>query len=136
MRGRAAVRGDRGTSAIELSIVAPVVVLLIFFTVQFALWLYGRNVALQAAREGVSTLRLVNEVDARAAENDTEKDTEAYAAKVGAQSLLKPRATAVYNPRTGRVRVTVAGDVVSLIGLDLSVSRTATGEVERFEEDR
>jgi Flp pilus assembly protein TadG len=133
---RAAERGDRGASAIELSIVAPVILLLIFFTVQVALWLYGRNVALQAAREGVSTLRLVGEnEDIPAAESRTEADTEAYATKVGAQSLLKPLATARFNETTGRVRVTVTGHVVSLVGLDLTVSRSATGEIERFEED-
>jgi Flp pilus assembly protein TadG len=136
MRTRAADKSDRGASAIELSIVAPVVLLLIFFTVQFALWLYGRNVALAAAREGVSTLRLVDENHADAAEVQTARDTESYAGKVGGQSLLQPKATAVYDAQTGRVRVTVTGHVVSLIGLDLSVTRTATGEVERFEEDR
>jgi Flp pilus assembly protein TadG len=133
---RAAERGDRGASAIELSIVAPVILLLIFFTVQVALWLYGRNVALQAAREGVSTLRLVGEnEDIPAAESRTETDTEAYATEVGAQSLLKPLATARFNVTTGRVRVTVSGHVVSLVGLDLTVTRSATGEVERFEGD-
>jgi Flp pilus assembly protein TadG len=133
---RAAERDDRGASAIELSIVAPVILLLIFFTVQVALWLYGRNVALQAAREGVSTLRLVGETeDIPGAESRTETDTEAYATQVGAQSLLKPQATARFNAGTGRVRVTVTGHVVSLVGLDLTVTRTATGEVERFEGD-
>jgi Flp pilus assembly protein TadG len=136
MRGRAAGRHDRGASAIELSIVAPVVLLLIFFTVQVALWLYGRNVALAAAREGVSTLRLADDRDVTAAEAKTAKATESYAVKVGGQSLLQPRAVAVFDADTGRVRVTVTGQVVSLVGLDLSVTRTATGEVERFEEDR
>jgi Flp pilus assembly protein TadG len=135
-RRRAATRDDRGASAIELSIVAPAVVLLIFFTVQVALWLYGRNVALEAAREGVSTLRLVDETsDMAAAEDRTEHDTEAYATTVGGQSLLKPIVTAHYDAASGRVRVTVTSEVVSLIGLDLPVSRSATGEIERFEED-
>jgi Flp pilus assembly protein TadG len=135
MRGRAAGRNDRGASAIELSIVAPVVLLLIFFTVQVALWLYGRSVALAAAREGVSTLRLADDRDVPAVEAQTAKDTESYAVKVGGQSLLQPKAVAVYNTTTGRVKVTVTGHVVSLVGLDLSVSRTATGEIERFSED-
>lgn len=119
-----------------MSIVAPVVLLLIFFSVQVALWLYGRNVALAAAREGVSTLRLADDSDVAAAEARTVKDTESYALQVGGQSLLQPKAVAVYNTTTGRVRVTVTGHAVSLVGLDLSVSRTATGEIERFEQDR
>jgi Flp pilus assembly protein TadG len=130
-------RGDRGTSAIELSIVAPIVVLLIFSTVQFALWLYGRNVALQAAREGVSRLRLADESDAASSVDRTEKDTEAYAAQVGRESLLDPAAAATYDARSGRVRVTVTGRVVSLVpAFSFRVTRTATGEIERFEEDR
>jgi Flp pilus assembly protein TadG len=136
-RRRAATRDDRGASAIELSIVAPAVILLIFFTVQVALWLYGRNVALEAAREGVSTLRLVDETsDIAAAEDRIEHDTEAYATNVGGQSLVKPVVTAHYDAASGRVRVTVRGVVVSLVGLDLPVTRSATGEIERFEQDR
>jgi Flp pilus assembly protein TadG len=136
-RHRAATRDDRGASAIELSIVAPAVMLLIFFTVQVALWLYGRNVALEAAREGVSTLRLVDETsDIAAAEDRTEHDTEAYATKVGGQSLLTPLATAKYDAASGRVSVKVTGVVVSLVGLHLPVTRSATGEIERFEQDR
>jgi Flp pilus assembly protein TadG len=131
------LRDDRGTSALELSIVAPVVVLLIFSTVQFALWLYGRNVALQSAREGVSRLRLVDDADAAAGEDRTEKETEAYAQQVGRESLLDPKAVAEYDSQRGRVRVTVTGHVVSLVpSFTMNVTRTATGEVERFEEDQ
>jgi hypothetical protein len=136
MLRRAGGRSDRGASAIELSIVAPAVLLLIFSTVQFALWLYGRNVALQAAREGVSRLRLVDDADAAAAESRTEKEVEEYAQTVGRESLLDPVATAVYDVDRGRVSVTVTGRVVTLVpGFDLNATRSATGEVERFEGD-
>jgi Flp pilus assembly protein TadG len=137
MSRRGIARDDRGVSAIELSIVAPVVILLIFSTVQFALWLYGRNVALESAREGVSRLRLAAEADGASAEGRTERDTEGYAAAVGGESLLHPGAKASYDPDSGRVRVTVTGDVVTLLPLwSFHVTRTATGEIERFEEDR
>jgi Flp pilus assembly protein TadG len=131
------LRGDRGSSAIELSIVAPVVVLLIFSTVQFALWLYGRNVALAAAREGVSQLRLASADNGPAAEDKTESDVARYARTVGGESLLNPDVTADYNDREGRAVVTVKGDVVTLVPLwTFHVARTATGEIERFEQDR
>jgi Flp pilus assembly protein TadG len=135
--GRRGNRGkDRGASAIELSLVAPVVLLLIFSTVQFALWLYGRNVALQSAREGVSRLRLAAAADAAASEARTETEVESYAVAVGRESLLDPAAEATYDADSGRVRVTVTGRVVSLVpGWSFTVTRTATGEVERFEED-
>ena len=55
MRGR---RDQRGASAVELAMVAPAFLLLIFFSIQAALFFYGRNVALQSAREAVAQLRL------------------------------------------------------------------------------
>lgn len=131
-------RGDSGASALELSIAAPAILLLIFSVIQFALWSYGRNVALQSAREGVSRLRTVPEgADTDAARQAVEADVEAYAAQVGAESLLDPDAVATYDATgAGRVRVTVTGRVVTLVpGLDLRVSATATGEIERFEPD-
>ena len=115
---------------------APVVLLLIFSTVQFALWLYGRNVALQAAREGVSRLRLVDGAGAATGTDRTERETEAYARTVGRESLLDPDASATYDGERGRVRVTVTGRVVTLVpGFTFTATRTATGEIERFEED-
>ena len=49
--------GDDGASALELSIVAPAILALIF-AIQAGLFFYCRTVAVQAAREGVSQLRL------------------------------------------------------------------------------
>lgn len=104
--------------------------------VQAALFFYGRSVALQAAREGVSELRLAQTPAAfRAAEPGAEDRTQQFAAAVGRQSLARPRAAATYNDVAGTVTVTVTGHVVSLVGFTLSVSQTATGTVERFEPD-
>jgi len=52
-------RSERGVSSLELAILAPAILALIFVSIQTALWLYGRSVALNAAQEGVSRLRLV-----------------------------------------------------------------------------
>jgi Flp pilus assembly protein TadG len=137
MSGLRITRDDRGSSALELSIVAPVVILMIFSTVQFALWLYGRNVALASAREGVSKLRVAADANGGGvAEDATEQDVESYATQVGGESLLHPVATAHYSQQSGRVDVTVTGDVVTLVpGWTFHVTRTATGEIERFEGD-
>jgi Flp pilus assembly protein TadG len=51
-------RLERGASALEMAFVAPGLILLIFFSIQAALFFYGRNVAIQAAREGVSQMRV------------------------------------------------------------------------------
>nr|MDT0666757.1 pilus assembly protein [Micromonospora sp. DSM 115978] len=122
-------RDDRGVSSLELAIVTPAVLLLIFFIVQVALWWYGRNVALQAAREGVSQLRLVQPTDdVEAAQVAVEDSVVDFAATLGQESLLGPAADSVYDPDEGRVSVTVTGDVVSLVpGLTLSVSQQAYG---------
>lgn len=132
-------RDERGASAIELAIVAPVLIFVIFATIQFALWFYGRNVALQAAREGVSSARLVDvddpAVDSEAALRQIEHRVEHYARRVGQEALLDPTATAEYDG-TQRVRVTVRGRAVQLVpGISLTITRTISGEIERFERD-
>jgi hypothetical protein len=105
--------------------------------IQVALWSYGRNVALQAAREGVSQLRLVQpDQDIGAAQVEAEDSVVDFAATLGDESLLGPRAASTYDADTGRVGVTVTGEVVSLVpGLTLTVSQHADGEIERFEAD-
>ena len=50
-RLRSVARDDSGASALEMSIVAPGLILLIFFGIQSGLYYYGRTVAVQAARE-------------------------------------------------------------------------------------
>jgi Flp pilus assembly protein TadG len=131
-------RDDRGSSALELSIIAPALLFLIFFMIQAALWLYGRNVALQAAREGVSQLRLVQQgADITAADRRVQDHTERFARQVGGETLIGPRATAAYDENaSGRVQVTVDGRTVSLLpGVKLHVRQTASGEIEQFGAD-
>src|SRR6266498_301586 len=43
---------DHGSSAIELAILAPMLLAMIWLTIQFALWYQGRQVALAAAQLG------------------------------------------------------------------------------------
>jgi Flp pilus assembly protein TadG len=119
-----------------MAVVAPGLLLLVFFMIQAALWLYGRNVAQQAAREGVSQLRVVvvgsDTVSALAA---ARVQAENYARVVGRESVYGPVATASLVSQT-RVRVTVVGRVVSLIpGITLTVRASAEGEIEQFQVD-
>lgn len=128
-------RTQKGASALELAIVAPSLVLLIFFTIQGALYFYGRTVAIQSAREGVSQLRLAPDRttfdDIRRQVSD---NTERFAVSVGREALLDPVATATYDEAGGRVSMEVTGRVITLVpGLDLTVTSTAYGPVERFE---
>ncbi len=130
-------RGDRGASALELTLVAPTLLAFIFFSIQAGLYFYGRTVAEQAAREGVSKLRLAQtETISDSIRGDVQAAVEAYARAVGRETLLNPQATTTYSDATGVVSVTVSGDVITLVpGLDLTVTQRVFGEIERFEGD-
>lgn len=131
------LRGDRGASALELTFVAPALLLFLFFAIQAGLWFYGRAVAEQAAREGVSRLRLAQtEAVSDAVSADVQSAVERYASAVGRETLLAPRATTTYDAEGGKVSVTVEGSVITLVpGLDLRVTQRVFGEIERFEGD-
>jgi len=50
-------RQDRGSVTLEVSILAPILLLVIFTIVQVGLWSYARSLALGAAQEGVAAGR-------------------------------------------------------------------------------
>ena len=135
--GRKRRRDDSGASALELSFIAPGLIFLIFFCIQGALFFYGRSVALQAAREGVSQLRLAS--DQATYDNirpGVVANTEQFAIDVGRESLIDPIALPSYDDDAGRVRMEVSGHVITLVpGLDLTVTQVAEGPVERFDAD-
>ena len=136
VRGRR--RSERGVSSLELAILAPAILALIFMSIQTALWLYGRSVALNAAQEGVSRLRLVQPpVYTEAVGEKVRADIESYAQQVGGTSLQHASVPPPsYNNPEGMVSFTVTGETVSLVpGLTLKVTRTATGPIEQFEAD-
>jgi Flp pilus assembly protein TadG len=127
-------RDERGVSALELAFLAPGFLLLIFFCMQAALFFYGRNVAIQSAREGVSQLRLAQD---QATYDDIRPDvvsnTERFATTIGRESLIDPIATPEYDDANARAKMTVTGRVITLVpGLKLTVTEFAEGPVERF----
>jgi hypothetical protein len=133
--GRRRSRGERGASAIEMAIVAPSFLLLIFVIVEVALWMHARDVALAAAQEGVAELRTVSPGD----DQSTITDDMTKAALETAHDLgiiRNPSAESSFGEPDGRVSVTVSGDVLDLIpGWTLHVSGTATGHIEDFNPD-
>ena len=139
LQDRPRERSQRGATSLELAILAPMLLALIFISIQTALWLYGRSVALNAAQEGVSRLRLVQPTLYTAAEGERVRaDIEAYAQQLGGGNSLGDVKVPPpnYNNPEGMVSFTVEGDTVSLVpGLKLKVSRTATGPIEEFEAD-
>jgi Flp pilus assembly protein TadG len=125
---------DRGASAVEFSILALPFLLVIFLLIQAGLWLYGRSVALDSAREGVSQLRLAQSVDDCNAQAGQVQDyILRFAHNVGSGALIDPQMDAPVCTADS-VQVTVHGHAVSLVpGLTLSISQVANGRVEKFE---
>jgi hypothetical protein len=114
---------------------APGLIFLIFFTIQGALYFYGKSVAIQSAREGVSQLRLAQDADVYDDIRPGVVDnTERFARNVGRESLIDPVATPTYDDVNGRVSMEVTGTVITLVPfLELRVTERAEGSVERFE---
>ena len=132
-------RSERGVSTLELAILAPAILTLIFVSIQTALWLYGRSVALNAAQEGVSRQRPVQPpVYTTAVGEKVRADIQSYAQQLGGTTLRNATVPfPAYNNPEGTVSFTVTGDTVSLVpGLTLKVSRTATGPIEQFDADK
>lgn len=127
-------RCERGTSALEFSIIAPVFLLLIFTIIQAGLYFHARNTAQSAAREGVSYLRLAgNNSDPNAFISAAEDVSEGYAAKIG--RLKNVTAVGTIDTKTGRVTMFVAGEVVLPLGGDVEIQQTSEATLEQFRGD-
>ncbi|MEW2425758.1 TadE family protein [Streptomyces nigra] len=120
-------RQDRGEASLQMAIVFPFVLLATIAVVQASLWYYARQIALTAAREGVTTARAYEstpaEGDARARD---------VLARTAGDSLT---GYSVFVSSDGqRVRVEVSGTALSMIpGLPgLQITQSASGPVERW----
>jgi hypothetical protein len=113
---------------VELAIVLPAVLIALFASIQLGSWFLARSVALAAAQQATTAQRAY-QAPAGAGESSAER----FLARAG-DWLVDPK---VRVERDGtQVRTTVTGRALSLLpGVDLTVSQTARGEVERFTED-
>ncbi|MFE4512676.1 TadE family protein [Kitasatospora sp. NPDC056783] len=115
---------DRGALSLELAVLFPVVMIVIFTLIESALWFHARNVALTAAQRGVETARLQN-----SSLGDGATRARAYLDKVGGGSL---RDASVSTSGGATVTVTVTGRVDTWIpGLTFSVRQHASAPKER-----
>lgn len=134
-RWRSVARSDRGSSAIELAILAPILLLLIWLGIQYALYYQGRQVALAAAQIGARVAR--EQADAVPGWSDrAQQDAESYYQGLGTK-VLGPGITAVACiSGQSTVQVTVTGQADSiLLGLPLPIHETAGGPIECFRPD-
>jgi Flp pilus assembly protein TadG len=121
-------RGDRGSASLEIVVLFPAVLALVFGLLQGALWLHARALAGAAAQEGVRAAR---------AETGTPETGRAQAADLiadagGGDVLLGAQVQVTAD--AARVQVVVTGTSVSLLpGIaGLRVEQSAAGPVERF----
>jgi Flp pilus assembly protein TadG len=111
-----------------------VFLLLIFTIIQAGLYLYARNTAQSASREGVSYLRLAgNNSDPGAFVSAAEDVTEGYASKIG--RLKNVTAVGTVNTDTGRVTMLVIGEAVLPLGGAVEIQQSSEATLEQFRGD-
>ena len=124
---------ERGATSLEMAFYTPLLMLVIFLTVQFALSWHGNQIAsavareaARAARAGGGTVVALDEAEARGV---------AYAEAIGGAALTD---VAVDARAVGddEVEVTVTGRAVEIVGgFAPRVSVTVRGPVEEFRPD-
>ncbi|MFF3214154.1 TadE/TadG family type IV pilus assembly protein [Streptomyces sp. NPDC002886] len=121
-------RGDRGEASLSTAIVFPFVVLVTVAVVQASMWIYARNIALTAAREGVAAARTYQAPEGAGAARARET-----LGRIAGSSLTQS-AVSTSGSSAAQVRVTVTGLAPSLIpGIaGLSVSQSAGAPRERW----
>ncbi|WP_181139879.1 TadE/TadG family type IV pilus assembly protein [Streptomyces sp. Ru71] len=118
---------DRGDASIQMAIVYPFVLLATIAVIQASLWYYARQIALTAAREGVSAARAYQASPADGAARARE-----VLGRTAGDSL---RFASVSTGSDGeRVRIQVSGTAQSMIpGVPgLSITQSASAPVERW----
>ncbi|TDC30547.1 pilus assembly protein [Kribbella albertanoniae] len=122
-------RTERGVSTIELVIYAPLLMLMIFLAIQFALIYLGNQAASSAAREAARTARTTLDRDAAAAAGT------AYTEKIG-KGILEDVTVTVEPVGEHEVRVVVTGHALKITPFlnPPTVSQSVQGPLEEFRE--
>ena len=127
-RPRRRRRDESGVSSIELVLYMPLLLLIMFIAVQFALVWFGNQAASAAAREAARVARV--EAD-RGLAIQAGKD---YVRRIG-DGVLEDAQITVELIGDGRVRVTVTGKAQQLSPIGVPrVSQTVEGPIEQFED--
>ena len=125
---------DRGTNVVELAVLAPALMMLCMFIIQFGLWFNARQAALASAQAGATIARQEAASNPRWQAAAADAATRYYRS-LNTKLLGKLTAAASGNP-AANVYVTVSGplgySLFPFFGLHLTVSATAGGPVECF----
>ena len=124
--GRWLMRGERGSSSVEMVIALPIVLTVLFLAVQAGTWFHARSIALASAQSGARTSAMLNSsLEAGLS------SARSFAADVGGTTLT---GVTVTGDRTATsTTVTVTGHSVRLVPfMDVTVSQSATLPLERY----
>jgi len=130
---------ESGVSAIEFVMLTPLAFLLILATVQFALYMFSRHVAIAAAQEGARVARTEQATNGRWQQDATDKAA-TWVTQLG-PSLTMPEAPQADLAGTvdgvQNVSMTVTVSVPAIIPWvgSFSVTEQSTGPIEQFVED-
>lgn len=118
--------GERGSAAVELVLLTPLLMICVLVVVQFALWQHARLVLLAAAQEGARAAR---------AQGGTAEEGRArafdYIEQIGPDLVSSPAVDV--DRGLDIVSVQIRGQAVNIVpGLPLRVTATSAGPVERF----
>ncbi|WFE25554.1 pilus assembly protein [Solwaraspora sp. WMMD791] len=127
---------DRGAAPVELAILLPGILVLLFASIQVAALFLARTVALTAAQQAVSAERGYDVLGSGNADTGVgAQRAAAFLAGAGDWLDPDPLPEPVVDPSGRYVSYTVSGTALSLVpGVTFTVSETATGEIERFEQ--
>ena len=120
-------RDDRGDTSIQMAIIFPFVLLATVAVIQASMWYYARQIALTAAREGLTAARAYQSSPAAGAARAQD-----VLGRTAGDSL---RGYSVVASSDGqRVRVRVSGTALSMIPgvAGLQITQSASGPLERW----
>ena len=118
--------GERGSAAVELVLLTPLLMVCVLVVVQFALWQHARHVMLAAAQEGARAARAQG-----ATAEDGRVRAQDYIGRIGPD--LVSGAIIDVDRTIDEVTVTIRGQAVNILpGIPLRVTATSVGPVERF----
>ncbi len=123
---RRSSRAERGSAAVELVLLTPLLMVCVLIVVQFALWQHARHVLLAAAQEGARAARAQG-----ATAEDGRLRAEHYIGQIGPDLVAAP--VIEVDRDLEAVTVRIRGQAVNIVpGVPLLVTATSAGPVERF----
>jgi Flp pilus assembly protein TadG len=121
-------RDEDGVATIEMAVLYPVTLLIVFAIVQFGIWYHASDVAKAAAQEGARAAR----VEGGSAQAGLDRANQVL--DENARSIIAGRQVVPYRDQNvARVEITgTCVRVVPIPGLSLPVHAVAVSPVERF----